>query len=180
MFRSIGRFFQRRASSTKNAVLRTVNYSEWKENGQWIGRMGRAIRDSGKRKGREESFQNAYLRLGLTEAKLGQAHRYQIFRFYLFLAGTAIGSGVGVYTAVAGQWMQAAPWIGFLSVCLAMVCSASFRLYQIERRELVGVAEWARAPGSWIPAPFQPASPTRSAPKTAGVTALPHRRPSSR
>jgi hypothetical protein len=156
MFQRTRAFFRRRGSNLKDRTKTVVNWGEISEQGQRIQQTFETL--TRPKVGREETFSNAYRRLGLDESKLAQSHRYHSFRFYVFSLFFTLALGVFLFSLVRGEWFTLAPSLGALILMGALAFQASFVLYQIERRSLVDVREWARHPGSWIPAPFQPRS----------------------
>lgn len=166
MFDRTRRFFRRRADATVNYGGRVVGAREIKSNWSFITGMWDTLRLRKPR--REETFANAYMRLGLTEEALERTHRYYFHRFYIILVFAAVALGMTLYSMLTGSWMNVGPGIGFMAIAGALLFNASFRLYQIERRELVDISAWAHAPNSWLPAPFR----ARSAPAPSTSAAI--------
>lgn len=154
MFKRTRLFFRKKATTVKDRAKKVVNWDEIAQHGQDIQDTLQTLAKP--KVGREETFSNAYRRLGLDESKLAQSHRYHSFRFYLFSTFLTISFGVFLFSLIHADWFTLAPSVGALILMGALAFQASFILYQIERRTLVDVREWLQHPGSWIPAPFQP------------------------
>lgn len=131
---------------------KVVGTEEIKKNADFIVDMATSV---SKKTKRFETFESAYSRLGLTEDQLMQTYNYYSLRFniFVFFSGIAlVALGYAVYEFSWGFFAI----LGFLSICLAQLFSASFRMYQIRRRELVPAIEWLREPKEWWIKPFKP------------------------
>jgi hypothetical protein len=155
MFARTRRFIQRRIVGTKATFRNTLNIEESKRHASEIQDMARRLGQKAKVVN-EETFRHAYQRLKLDEHQLGLNHRYHLVRFYIFATGCSLAFGILIFSLLRGEFWTMGPSLGALILLGALAFQASFRLFQIERRELVDVQEWLRSPGSWIPAPFQP------------------------
>lgn len=152
-------FFGKRWARLRNKTGKVVGAQGILEGRDAILGMGEhlaELRRGGKRKAREETFGHAYRRLGLDENQLAQNHKYQIGRFYLFGLFFALSFGFLLYAIMRGTLISIGPSLGATLLFGSLAFQASFRLLQIERRELIPVNEWVRSPGSWIPGPFVP------------------------
>lgn len=172
----------RRVQATAKAV------SNYDDHRRFIGQIQGVWRKMSTRppkSQRQESFQNAYVRLGLTEERLAVTHKHYLFRFWLFSVAGAVGLGMLLYSVLTSDALSIRTWgdagallgslgpiVGFMAICSAFAFDASFRLYQIERRELVNGLAWWRARESWIPAPFQPQAPVPHASRSASLRAV--------
>lgn len=154
MFNRTRQFLKRRKDRLSSKAQKVFNAEEVRENWSLIRRwQQQAFRRP--ESGREETFRHAYRRLQLTETDLALAHQYHLVRFYIFAVFASLALGSTIYSLVAARWFSLFPSLGALILMGALAFQASFRLFQIERRELLGVNEWLRHPGSWVPAPFQ-------------------------
>lgn len=147
-------FIKRRGQGAKTMFSKTMGLDEIKENKNTIVGALRALAKPRVAE-REETFRNAYKRLNLNEVELEKAHRFNMFRFYLFSLFTAGSLSLFVYSVMDLNALTAASCLGALALFSALSFQASFRLYQINRRELVGVPAFIADPKFWIPAPFQ-------------------------
>lgn len=154
-------FFSRRTRRLRDKAAKVVGVEGIKEGRDAIVGMGEHLANirKGRRGGkqpRNETFGNAYQRLRLDESQLAQNHRYHMGRFYIFALFFALALGFFLFAILRGTLLSLGPSLGAVLLFGALAFQASFRLLQIERRELIPVQEWVRSPGSWIPAPFTP------------------------
>lgn len=142
---------------------RSVLNAEQIEN-EWgnIKDMAGAVLKPNRGPRREETFDNAVNRLGLSEEDIASSYKFHVWRAYIFLGGLALGFVLTVWFALTGKLVSSIACLGFDAVAAALFFQASFRSLQIRRRELVDVSFWLREPTEWIPS-----SPT-----------LPRRKPS--
>ena len=105
---------------------------------------------------REETFANAYARLGLNEQRLEESYKQFLFRFYLFLFMMVLDTLLTAWLIIQGDWVGLMTSVGFLSVCLAQMTVSSFRCYQINVRELVDFSVFIQDGHGWWPGPFKP------------------------
>ena len=148
-------FFSWIASRPKgllNYGKKVVGTEEIKKNADFIVDMASSLPSKSKR---FETFDSAYSRLGLTEEKLVETYKYYTTRFNIFFSFFGLGLVFLVYNLIQGSWAVFAT-IGFLMFCLAQLFIASFRMYQIRRRELAPPIEWLRDPKEWWVKPFKP------------------------
>jgi hypothetical protein len=139
------------AAKTVNYGRKVTNYEEIQETGHMIGDLGRRLLPKREVAGREETFANAYQRLGLDEAQLASTHRFYANRFYVFAVAGGIGVAILLHSLVFWHLWTGLMSLGFLAVCAASMFQASFRAFQIEQRELVDISYWAQHPSRWIP-----------------------------
>lgn len=138
----------------KGFVRRITSADELEKNGLFIIGMVKQI-GAQPEEVVQETFENAYQRLGLTEESLSKTYNSLMMRFNIFLFFAVLGLILGVYYATQGA-LGAIASIGFLAYCLAHLFIASFRMLQIRKRELVPVSYWVAAPEEWWPKPFVP------------------------
>lgn len=161
-------FFRRRGAGLKNRVETLVDADSIREQQKTIQDLwSTATKGARTKPRREETFANAYLRLELTEERLSQVHKSFTFRFYLFLFFTIAAIAVTINNVVNGAPVALGPSMGFLAISTSLMVQASFRLYQIQRRELVDMHAWWNDKGAWIPAPFKPRGPSGKQPQGA-------------
>ena len=139
-----------RPKSLKEYGKKVVGAEQIKENAGFIADMAKSLKPTATR---YETFENAKARLGLSEKDLEETYKYYTTRFNIFVFFFGIGLVVFAYYLMSLSW-SAVPVIGFLAVCVAQLFAASFRMYQIRRRELVVPMEWFRAPHEWWVKPF--------------------------
>jgi len=154
MFARTRRFFKRRATRTVEGAGKVFNVKEVRQNWGFIRQMAAQLTRKPETI-REETFRHAYKRLNLSEAQLAQTHKYYLTRFYIFSTFASLALGAFIFSLLRLNWYSLGPSLGALMLMVAYSFQASFRLYQIERREMVDVGSWFEARSSWIPAPFQ-------------------------
>lgn len=124
-----------------------------KNNADFIVDMAKGLSN---KPSRFETFQSAYERLGLTEDKLKSNYDYHIMRFNLFFAFIGLALVALVYFSVQGNYLAIVSSLAFVALCVSQLFNASFRMYQIRRRELVSVLEWFNNRDQWWIKPFTP------------------------
>lgn len=150
------------AGKTTRYGKRVINYEEIQETGHWIGDMFRRLRAGRAGPTREETFANAYQRLGMDEQALALSYKYYNVRFYIFAVFSAVGIGIALHSLIFGHIWTLLMTISFLAICFAFLFQSSFRCFQMEQRELVSVSYWAQHPGRWIPGGLGEPKPSRT------------------
>ena len=147
-----------RFKRTKRLFARGKNYSRAVVNADEIQSHWGNIRDMATGlfnkkdgSGREETFDNAMMRMQLSEKNLAAAYKFHVSRFYVFAVGLVIGIGIMLATVIQEAVMPTMAALGFCAAMSALCFQASFRALQLQKRELVEVAFWARNPIYWIP-----------------------------
>lgn len=158
MFNRTRTFFRRRGERLKDYSKKVVNAEEIERTWSTMGDMLKDLKGQGKPQ-RHETFENAYLRMHMDEAKLASTHRYFYWRFFIFAIAAALSVGAILYGLTAGRPVMSIAMSGALAVTLSLAFNASFALYRIQHRQLVDAREWLRHPESWIPAPFKAQAP---------------------
>lgn len=121
--------------------------SEW---GSIKDMAGKVLRPS-KAEGREETFDNAMSRLKLTEEDIRGSYKFHVVRLYIFTVGLGVAFITSLVSVFNGSWMQAIACLGVAAAMAALSFQASFRAFQIRRRELFDVSFWLENPREWIP-----------------------------
>ncbi|MCW5156329.1 hypothetical protein [Burkholderia cenocepacia] len=104
------------------------------------------------RNSRQETFQEAMTRLGLTEIDLIQNYRSNAFIFYISLFFTATCFlGATYYLFVKHNLLPALAMLSIMLLCLANSFKYSFRAFQIKHRKLCSVKEWWIRENEWFP-----------------------------
>lgn len=103
------------------------------------------------KKGREESFENAMLRMGLNEENIKNAYFNHQLRFYIGLLIFIIAIVVLIKMLIIGNIFALGPAIACMALCGSQMFDGSFRTYQIRRRQLVSVSEWFNDKKEWWP-----------------------------
>lgn len=140
------------ASGAKSFTRKITSADELEKNGKFIVDMVKNISTVPEAE-RLETFQNAYIRLGLDEEKLEQNYKFFLIRFRIFLGFSILGLGLLIWNLVNFSFAFLA-CIGFLAYCLAQTFIGSFRILQINKRELVSVSYWLKNKKHWWPKPF--------------------------
>lgn len=151
------KFFSWLASRPKKVVnygKSIVGTEDLKKNAEFISDMAQSIAGKTDTK-RSETFENAYTRLGLTEEDLAKSYKYYEIRFNIFIAFAALAILLLIYSLVVSKILSAFAILAFMAVCLSQLFTSSFRMYQIRRRELVSVKEWAQHKEEWWPRTFE-------------------------
>lgn len=154
---------------TKKVFTRGKTYAEKVVNADEIkstwGEMGRLAKESllpSKGPVREETFNNAMSRLKITDQDLQQPYAFHVSRIYIFSTGLIVGLGLVLYFLIQQSWMATFACMGFSLAMAALVFQASFRSFQLQRRELVSIFFWSQHPKQWIPLSFTlPPPPSR-------------------
>lgn len=141
-------------SKTKGFVRRITSAEELEKNGEFIVGMVKQLSNS-QDEVIQETFENAYQRMGLTEEKLAKTYASLLIRFNIFLFFGVLGVCLGVWYAFQAS-LGALASIGFVAYCLGHLFVCSFRMLQIRMRELVPVSYWLAVPNQWWPRPFKP------------------------
>ena len=146
-FQRIRRLFSRGKSYGRDVVNADQIENEWGN----IKSMAGAVLKPKHGPVREETFDNAVSRLNLREEDLASAYKFHSVRVYIFTASLAIGMLACLVFLFSGSWMSALTCLGFCVAMGALFFQASFRSFQIRRRELVDVSFWLENPSEWIP-----------------------------
>ncbi len=101
---------------------------------------------------RQETFEAAMTRLGLSSDDLKAAYAVQLIRFRIFVSFMVVIFAYTGYFSVTKGLIWALPPISFSLVLLALAASASFRMAQIAKRELFPVSVWLSDSDLWWPA----------------------------
>lgn len=155
-------WFSRQSNRLKGYGGKIFGSSEIRANHDIIRQSFQRLTGWKHREIREETFANAYARFNLNEKELKTIYGNFLFRFYLFLSFLFIDVALLAYFIATGNWTGLMPAIGFFALCIVQVFIATFRAYQISRRELVGVYEWWKDPDNWWPKPFKGQKPRNS------------------
>jgi len=153
------RFIKKTAGKAGNAAFsrthKLLNVQEIRENAESTRGIAKEFWASRKGTGRRETFASAVTRRGLTQADLAALYRQHSLIAYVTLVLSLSAIGMAVMN-VSGS--DAASLGGFLAGFGAFMAlagfffRASFRAFQIHRRELCSVSVWCRNPWQWLPA----------------------------
>lgn len=145
-------FFRRRGEKMVDGGKKMVNYDQARSTWASIQQMAAGLNPRSVRRGRVETFQSAYDRLGLTEESLAKVYQNYFLKFYLSLMIGAGGTVLTVVNIIQGNSVAVAlAYLGFIAVCVSQMFSASFRMYQMRRRKLCDVSEWFKRGAEWFP-----------------------------
>lgn len=98
---------------------------------------------------RQETFDQAIDRLQLSEADLAARHKDLSTAARIMHAGGLAAMLLVLYAAWQGNVFQFVSAIAVAGICFVAGSMNAFRVWQIERRELGGWAEWLRSPEHW-------------------------------
>ena len=157
-FQRVRRIFSRGKDYSRDVVNADQIQDEWGN----IKSMAGAVLKPKHGPVREETFDNAVSRLNLREADLAGAYKFHVVRVYIFTASLALGLISTLTFAFNGSWLATLACLGFCVAMGALFFQASFRSFQIFRRELVDISFWLENPGAWIPTSLVLPKPKRS------------------
>lgn len=103
------------------------------------------------KKGREESFENAMFRMGLSEEDINQSYTNHQLRFYIGLLIFIVAIIVLIKMLIQGNLFALGPAIACMALCFSQMFDGSFRTYQIRKRQLISISEWASDYKEWWP-----------------------------
>lgn len=146
-FQRIRRLFSRGKNYGRDVVNADQIENEWDS----IKSMAGAVLKPKDGPVREETFDNAVARLNLREEDLAGSYKFHAVRVYIFTAALIVGALASVAFLFNGAWMSTLACLGFCVAMGALFFQASFRSFQIRRRELVDVSFWLENPSEWIP-----------------------------
>lgn len=162
-------FFRRRGEKFVQNSKRMINYEQASSTWDAIKQLAGGLNPRSVRRGRVETFQSAYERLGLTEETLAKVYQNYFLKLYLSMVvgvgGTAL---TALYLAQGSSWAAVLAYLGFAAVCVSQMFSASFRMYQIRRRQLCDVKEWLKRRSEWLPLSVE----LPPAPKSKGTSLM--------
>jgi hypothetical protein len=144
-------FVKRQKDKAVGYGKKVVNAEEIKTNWEYIGGLWKGLLPKKLKKGREETFSNAYQRLSLTEDDLKKAYMFYVLRFYVFYIFGIVVFSIMLYSAYNQNWLTTMSCFGFIAVCFSFAFQASFRTMQIRMRQLAGIDYWVKSPNYWFP-----------------------------
>ena len=146
MFNFLKNWSRSKYDNTKEKTKKVTNFDEINKNKEDIVHLiHENLNPYNKKVARNETFENAYYRLGLDEETLEKVYYNHCLRFYLSaLVGFVAIFLTGKYM-IDGDYWTVLPAIACVSISIAQCINASFRCYQINRRELVSFSEWVES-----------------------------------
>lgn len=136
---------KRRPSSVVNYGKKMIAADQLKEGGQSIVDMAKSLN---KNSGRQETFENAYHRLGMTEEKLKEAYKFYAVRFYMFVGFSVLAFAFMFYYLFTTPLFSIGI-LGFLAICLSQIFHSSFRMMQMRHRQLLPPSYWFSNTDEW-------------------------------
>lgn len=110
---------------------------------------------------REETFEEAMQRQGLSDSDLKDAHKYQYNMFKFWATLGAFDLIAMAYTLIKGDYMATIPTVIFIGLAGSICLQASYKSYSINKRQLGVVDKWKKS-GEWFPKPFKAKSQSKS------------------
>lgn len=132
--------------TTKEKAKKITNFEEINKNKEDIVELIQEnLNPQTKKVVRNETFKEAYYRLGLDEETLEKVYYSHCLRFYLSgLVGLVALFLTGKYI-ISGDYWTVLPAIACISITVAQCINASFRCYQIVQRELMSFSVWVES-----------------------------------
>lgn len=162
-------FFKNRGDKIVESGKKMVNYEQARSTWKIIADLASGLNPRNIKKGRVETFQSAYERLGLNETTLGKVYTNYFLKLYVSAIILAGGTALTVMYVINGSGAAVFTYVGFACVCLSQMFSASFRMYQMRLRQLCDITQWIKRPGEWFPTQVSLPPPPSSKSKTAIV-----------
>lgn len=145
-------FWRNRKDSLVDKSKKMTNYEEVESIGKLIGGMAKSLHPANvPKKGKVETFQSAYERLGTNETILAKIYRNFFLRFYISAGIFVVSTLFTLSFLLQGHGLSLLAYIGFAAVCLAQMFATSFRMYQMRSRQLFGVSQWLKHKEEWFP-----------------------------
>jgi len=103
---------------------------------------------------RNETFQEAMKRLGVTESDLEKNYRNFALLCWISLGFAVFLLSLATYCLAQLNFLQALAGLSIASFCLASAFKFSFRAFQIRHQNLCGVKTWCERKSEWLPNPL--------------------------
>lgn len=150
LFNLLGRKKDKIVGSSK----KMLGFEEMKKNHNYISGIAKETLNPYSVKQREirnETFENAYNRLGIDEETLGKVYSNYVLKFYISIAFIMILIAIIVNGLLAKEFLTLFSSIGVACVIISQAISGSFRASQINKRELITFKEWYSDSENWFP-----------------------------
>ena len=103
---------------------------------------------------RNETFQEAMKRLGVTESDLEKNYRNFAWLCWISLGFAIFLLSLAAYCLAQLNFLQALAGLSIASFCLASAFKFSFRAFQIRHQNLCSVKTWYERKSEWLPNPL--------------------------
>lgn len=150
----LGDWLKRKGKDSVDYAKDNVNYKEVRQTGENIKDMATVILSPKEtiKHARQETFQEAKIRLGVSDFDLIQNYRNYAYICYISLFFTAICFIGTLYNLfVKHSLFSAIVMLSIMSLCLANSFKYSFRAFQIKHQKLCSVKEWWERATEWLP-----------------------------
>lgn len=146
MFGFIKKWGSSKINKTKEGAKKITNLKEINKNKDSIMEMiDDNLNPYNQKVARNETFENAYKRLDLDEDTLEKVYYSHCLRFYLALIIGCVTVILAIKYVIGGDYWALLPTIACLSLVFAQCVNASFRSYQIIKRELMSFNSWVES-----------------------------------
>lgn len=146
MFNFLKNWGRSKYDNTKEKAKKITNFDEINKNKEDIVELiHENLNPYNKKVARNETFENAYYRLGLDEDTLEKVYYSHCLRFYLAAIVGLIAIVLTGKYIIGGDYWTVLPAIACVSITVAQCINASFRCYQINKRELMSFGEWVES-----------------------------------
>lgn len=160
-----------------NTTKKVGNYDEIKKQQETIVELAdHSLNPFKKRNFRNESFDDAYERLGLDEEKLAVVYKNHCVAFYLSYIMFFVSVGFLAMMVLEHQYWGIIPAFVCVGICGIKIASASLRVTQIAKRELISFQEWWNTPGVLYPPSFKLPKLTRKMNPSKNVSVVNNKR----
>lgn len=150
----LGNWIKNKGTDSKEYVKKTINYEEVKETGGNIKEMASTLLSPKEmlRNAKRETFQEAKMRLGVTDLDLKQNYKNYSYIFYISIIFSLICFLFSLYYLfIERTLMGALAMIAIMLLCLANSFKFSFRAFQIKHQKLCSVKDWWDRANEWFP-----------------------------
>jgi len=151
---SLGDWLRQKGKKSAENVKSNFNYSEVKQTSGEIKDMATAVLSPKEqiKKSKKETFQEAKIRLGVSDLDLVQNYRNYAYICYASLFFACICFIFSLYYLFFTHALfNAVTIIAVMVFCLANSFKFSFRAFQIKHQKLCSVKEWWDRAGEWFP-----------------------------
>jgi hypothetical protein len=150
----VGNWFKKKGTASIDFAKKNVNYQEIVETSSYIKKMA-SIALSPKeqlKNAKEETFQEAKARLGVSDIDLIQNYKNYAYICYVSLLSMVICFiGALYYLFITQNLLSALTMITIMCLSLVNAFKFSFRAFQIKHQKLCSINEWWDRANEWFP-----------------------------
>lgn len=150
------KWLKNRGKKTVDFSKKVVGAENIQETAEEIKEMAQTVLSPKKQleKAKTESFQDAKVRLRLTDTDIIQVYKNYVYCFYIALLFSGISFGFLLYNLfINKQIFTSFGILAVMALCVANCFKFSFRAFQIKHQKLCSVKEWYERVNEWLP-PF--------------------------